>query len=152
MMNASLTKILLATDGSRESTLAMRAAADITCKTGAELYVVHVFTDVLPPPHPGSTTFNDYDRLPEQEARELLRKQGWKARIEGGDVAGEHLRQGRPVQEINTLAEELNVDLMVVGSRRPGWVKRLVTGSVSEGLVHRALCPVGSTRGLRRGS
>lgn len=147
MMNASLTKILLATDGSREATLAMRAAADVSCKTGAELHVVHVFTDVLPPPHPGSTTFNDYDRLPEQEARELLRKQGWKARIEGGEVAGKHLREGRPVQEINTLAEELNVDLMVVGSRRAGWVRRLVTGSVSEGLVHRASCPVLIVRG-----
>ena len=137
-MNASLTKVLLATDGSREAILALRAAADISCKTGAELHVVHVFTDVLPPPQPGSTIFNDYSRLAEEEARELLRKQGWKARIEGGEVAGEHLREGRPAQEINTLAEELNVDLVVVGSRGAGWVKRLVRGSVSEGLVHRA--------------
>jgi len=146
-MNASLTKVLLATDGSREATLALRAAADISCKTGAELHVVHVFTDVLPPPQPGSTIFNDYSRLAEEEARELLRKQGWKARIEGGEVAGEHLREGRPAQEINTLADELNVDLVVVGSRGAGWVKRLVTGSVSEGLAHRASRPVLIVRG-----
>ncbi len=147
MMNASLTKILLATDGSRDAALAMRAAADVSCKTGAQLHVVHVIPDVLPPSNPGSTIFDEDSRQAEEEARELLRKQGWQARVDGGEVAGEHLREGRPVQEINTLAEELNVDLMVVGSRRAGWVRRLVTGSVSEGLVHRASCPVLIVRG-----
>ena len=147
MMNASLKKILLATDGSRDATFAMRAAADVSCKTGAQLHVVHVIPDVLPPSNPGSTRFDEDSRQAEEEARELLRKQAWKARIEGGEVAGEHLREGRPAQEINTLAEELNVDLVVVGSRGAGWVKRLVTGSVSEDLVHRASCPVLIVRG-----
>jgi nucleotide-binding universal stress UspA family protein len=141
-MNASLTKVLLATDGSREATLATRAAVDVCCKTGAELHVVHVFTDVLPAPNPGSTIFDDSSRQGEEEARELLRKLAWKARIEEGEVAGEHLREGRPAQEINTLAEELNVDLVVVGGRGAGWVKHLIAGSVSEDLVHRATCPV----------
>jgi uncharacterized membrane protein YeaQ/YmgE (transglycosylase-associated protein family) len=90
MMNASLTKILLATDGSRDATLAMRAAADVSCKTGAQLHVVHVFPDVLPPANPGSTIFDEDSRQAEEEARELLRKQGWRARVEGGEVAGEH--------------------------------------------------------------
>jgi len=146
-MNASLTKVLLATDGSRGATLAMRAAADVSCKTGAELHVVHVFPDVLPPSRPGSTMSDDYSRLAEEQARELLRKQGWKARVDGGEVAGEHIREGKPAQEINTLAEELDVGLVVVGSRGAGWVKRLVTGSVSEGLVHGASCPVLIVRG-----
>jgi nucleotide-binding universal stress UspA family protein len=147
MMNASLTKILLATDGSRDAALAMRAAADVSCKTGAQLHVVHVIPDVLPPSNPGSTIFDEDSRQAEEEARELLRKQGWQARVDGGEVAGEHLREGRPAHEINTLAEELNVDLVVVGSRGAGWVKRLVTGSVSEDLVHRASCPVLIVRG-----
>ena len=41
-MNASLTTILLATDGSSDAALAGRAAADISRKTGAQLHVVHV--------------------------------------------------------------------------------------------------------------
>jgi nucleotide-binding universal stress UspA family protein len=148
-MNASLTRVLLATDGSREATLAMRAAADISCKTEAELHVVHVSPDVLPPPHPGPTILDDYSRLTEEEARELLRKQGWQARVDGVEVAGEHLRRGKPAQEINTLAEELDVDLVVVGSRGAGWAKRLVTGSVSEGLVNLASRPVLIVRGAK---
>jgi nucleotide-binding universal stress UspA family protein len=82
-MNTSLTKILLATDGSPQGTLAMRAAADISNKTVAELHVVHVWTDVLPPPY-CSPVFDDYSRLAKQEARELLRRQAWNAQVAGG--------------------------------------------------------------------
>ncbi len=62
-------------------------------------------------------------------------------------MARAHLREGRPADEIAALAEELATDLVVVGSREAGWVKRLVTGSVSEGLVHGASCPVLIVRG-----
>src|ERR687884_565093 len=41
-MNTFPTKILLATDGSEETTLAARTAADIARKTGSELHLVHV--------------------------------------------------------------------------------------------------------------
>ena len=41
-MNASLTTILLATDGSSDAALAGQVAADISRKTGAPLHVVHV--------------------------------------------------------------------------------------------------------------
>jgi nucleotide-binding universal stress UspA family protein len=40
-MNASLTTILLATDGSDDAALVGQAAADISHKTGAQLHVVH---------------------------------------------------------------------------------------------------------------
>ena len=55
--------------------------------------------------------------------------------------------QGRAAEEISGLAEELGVDLVVVGSRRVGTVKRLTTGSVSEGVAHLADCPVLVVRG-----
>jgi nucleotide-binding universal stress UspA family protein len=147
MMNASLRKILLATDGSREATLAMRAAVDISCKMGAELHVVHVFPEVLPPSHPGSTISEDYSRLAEEEVRELLRKQGWKARVDGVEIAGEHVREGKPAKEISALAQELDAGLVVAGSRAVGWAKRLITGSVSEGLVRGSSRPVLIVRG-----
>ncbi len=43
------TRMLLATDGSEDSRLAARAAADLSAKTGAELHVVHAWQSV---PHP----------------------------------------------------------------------------------------------------
>ena len=143
-MTTSVTRILLATDGSEEAALAGRAAADLSNKTAAELHVVHVWTDVPPPAYPGPSlrTLDNYSRLAKEEAERLLRRQAWNARMTGGRVAGQHLREGQPAEETIALAEELDADLVVVGSRRVGRVKRLITGSVSEGVVHRASCPV----------
>ena len=145
-MNASLTTILLATDGSSDAALAGQAAADISRKTGAQLHVVHVWTDVPPPAYP-ALVFDDYSRQAKEEARELLRRQVWNAEVAGGSVAGQHLREGKPAEEIIFLAERLQADLVVVGRRGVGRIKRLITGSVSEGVVHRASYPVLVVRG-----
>jgi nucleotide-binding universal stress UspA family protein len=139
-MSATFGKILLATDGNEDSTRAALAAADLSIVTGAHLHVVHVWTGAPPPAHPGRA-LDDYSRLA-AEAGEILRRHAWYARVDGAEVAGEHLRAGKPAQEITALAEKLDADLVVLGSRGAGWLKRLVTGSVSEGVVRGAPCPV----------
>jgi nucleotide-binding universal stress UspA family protein len=129
-MTTSLRKVLLAIDGSLEAALAVRAAAEVSRMTNAELHMVHVFPDVSPPSRPGSTTYSDYTRLAEGEARDLLRKLAWTAWVDGGEVSGEHLRMGKPAQEINTLAAQLDVDLVVL------------SGSVSTDVLRAAVGPV----------
>jgi nucleotide-binding universal stress UspA family protein len=49
---------------------------------------------------------------------------------------------GDPGQTICRLAGELGVDVVVVGSRGRGAVKRALLGSVSGHVVHNAPCPV----------
>jgi hypothetical protein len=44
--------------------------------------------------------FDDYSRQAKEEARELLRRQVWNAQVAGGSVAGHHLREGGPAEEI----------------------------------------------------
>jgi nucleotide-binding universal stress UspA family protein len=84
---------------------------------------------------------DEYSQAYEQRKRgagELLDEQAERLRNAGGTVAGAHLRKGRPAEEITKLAEELNVGLVIIGSRGLGAMKRLVMGSVSEGVVHLA--------------
>ena len=140
-MSATFGKILLATDGNEDSTLAALAAADLSMLTGARLHVVHVWTGTPPPAYPGRA-LDDYSRLAAEEAGEVLRRHAWYARVDGAEVAGEHLRAGKPAEQITALAGELDADLVVIGSRGAGWLTRLVTGSVSEGVVRGAPCPV----------
>jgi nucleotide-binding universal stress UspA family protein len=45
---------------------------------------------------------------------------------------------GEPVQEIVAAADKHDADLIVVGTREPGFVERLLGGSVSEGVARRA--------------
>jgi nucleotide-binding universal stress UspA family protein len=49
---------------------------------------------------------------------------------------------GQPAEAIVSLAEERNVDLIVVGMRRKGFFERLVEGSVAQNVMRRATCDV----------
>jgi nucleotide-binding universal stress UspA family protein len=136
-MNSFPTRILLATDGSEGADLAARAAIELSNRTASELHVVHVWHDV-PTPH-----FHSFVRVRlRQGAQEVLQKQLERIEQAGGTVAEAHLREGRTVDEILDLGEELEVGLLVVGSRGLGGVGRILLGSVSEGIVHHARRPV----------
>jgi nucleotide-binding universal stress UspA family protein len=136
-MNGFPERILLATDGLENTTLASRAAIDLAKKGGAELHVVHVWHTV-PSPH--------YDRVIrsglEDAGRETLEEQLRWIEEEGITVTGTYLREGRAVEEIVEQAEEIGAGLVIVGSRGMGRLGRLVMGSVSTGLAHRSPCPV----------
>jgi universal stress protein E len=49
---------------------------------------------------------------------------------------------GHPAEEILTAAMELDADLVIMGSRRPGKLRRAVLGSVASEVLHRAPRPV----------
>ena len=49
---------------------------------------------------------------------------------------------GAPAAEIVDIAEERGADLIVVGTREPGFLDRLFGGSVSQGVARRAGCDV----------
>lgn len=141
-MNAIPGRILLASDGSEDATLAARAAVDIASEVGAELHVVHVWTAVP------SARFGSYIRTQlKQEGQGLLDEQVEKIERAGGAVRQAHLREGRSVDEIADLAQGVSAHLIVVGSRGRGRIKGLVLGSVSAGVVHEASRPVLVLRG-----
>ena len=147
------TKFLVATDGSKDANFAVGVAVDLSQRTEAELHVVHAWRKLqaLPLARPGlaypSLEAINYPDACEREAERLLEEQVGMIRDAGGNVAWAHLRDGRPADEIATLAKELEAGLVVVGSRGAGPVKRLATGSVSEGVVSLAPCPVLVVRG-----
>ena len=147
------TKILLATDGSREAELATRTAADLAKKTHSELHVVHAFgiAPVGPPVYPEATELQSVEfeaeneerqRISEQRAREVLETEVQKVRSGGGSVAVEHLVEGRVAPEIVGVAEEIGAGLIVMGSRGLGGIRRALMGSVSDLVTRHAHCPV----------
>ncbi|MCA3749008.1 MAG: universal stress protein [Rubrobacter sp.] len=140
-------KILLCTDGSADAELGARAAATLSGGSAAELHVVHVMGEVSPLLYPAGAPAAEYLAVFEERGRDLLAREVGKIRRLGGDVAGSHLRKGRPADQILDLAEELEASLIVLGSRGRGPVERLLLGSVSEEIVHHASHPVMVVRG-----
>lgn len=136
------TKILLATDGSEDAAVARRAAIDLAGGSGSELHVVHTF-EFIPPREYMSVALRL--RSPSEfthHGQRLLDEQVERIEKDGGVVAGAHLMMGSPVDQILTASEDLGAGLVIVGRRGLGGVKRLMMGSVSEGVVHHARCPV----------
>ena len=134
-------KILLATDGSEEATVAAQIVTDLGERTGSEVHVVHV--GEIPSTHyPDRYGYRALYEEHEREARQLLEAQIEKMKGAGATVAQAHLRLGRADEEVVVLAEELGVDLIAMGSRGLGRVSRALMGSVSDSLVRNAHCPV----------
>ena len=139
------TKMLLATDGSEEAELATRAAVELAEDTGSELHVVYVepLPDFMKKNDAGTPGFDrELYEMIEEEARETLRKLVWRVKVAGGTVADSHLRMGAVAEEIVAFADELEVDLIIVGSRGLRGIRRALAGSVSERVFRHARCPV----------
>ena len=139
------TKVLLATDGSKEADLAATTAADLAEKTNSELHIVTVADD----PYLATDFTLHFPEAAERhrrevrdEVQEMLNGQVERVQEAGGRVAQTHLRVGRADDEIASLAEEMGAGLIVTGSRGQGSIKRALMGSVSSSVVHHAHCPV----------
>ena len=149
------TRILLATDGSRNVAPATDVAVQLSKVTGSELHLVYVGEDaysatlIYPETtDPGGVEREDpvlleqLQRQFEQMSRRVLETEVEKVREAGGTVAQIHLRTGKAAAEIVDLAEELGAGLVVVGSRGLGGIRRALMGSVSDSVVRHAHCPV----------
>lgn len=146
-------RVLLAIDGSEEALRAARTALALADELGAELHVVYV--GHLPPAFyetMGAVTLDREleDRMrrrAEEEARTRLEEQVQSIAADGDKVAQAHARVGRPDAQIVGLAEELDADLIVVGSRGLGPLRRALMGSVSTSVLHHAHTSVLVARG-----
>jgi nucleotide-binding universal stress UspA family protein len=135
------TRILVATDGSREAQLALTTAADLAKSTDSELHVLHVGELPLvyhPERHAYRAEYEEHER----EARQILEAEVERIDGAGATAAQAHLRMGRADEEIVELAQSIDAGLIVMGSRGQGRLRRALVGSVSESVVRHAHCPV----------
>jgi nucleotide-binding universal stress UspA family protein len=145
------TTVLLATDGSKDAELAATTTIDLTNSTSSDLRIVFVkenpyisgdpsYWSGVPSGYP--FTDPEMEHEIEQEGRKQLDAEVEKVRSAGGKVAEAHLRVGAAATEIVALAEDIEAGLIVMGSRGLGRIRRARMGSVSDGVVRHAHCPV----------
>ena len=132
------TKILLATDGSREAHLAATTAAELANSTNSELHVVLV--GELRPTFLAQTEVEPAEL--QHQAQHQLDEEVRSLQEAGGTVKEAHLRLGRADEEILDLAHSLGIGMIVLGSRGRGRIRRALMGSVSDSVVRHAHSPV----------
>jgi nucleotide-binding universal stress UspA family protein len=138
-----LGRIGVGIDATPESAAALGMACDLARRTGARLRLVAVADN-------GVSEWWDYMSAPVDEGtlKEIVGQRASAARAlvderlalcNGVDAEGDVV-VGDPAGELALASEDL--DLLVLGSRRWGPVKRLALGSTSERVIRRAACPV----------
>jgi nucleotide-binding universal stress UspA family protein len=149
-VDADLKTIVVGYDGTRPAERALRRAAHLARAFGATVIVADVAAPEPLQATPGAFGFPPYypASLEGQGIRadEALWRRP-RARIEAvfaeTGVAHEFAGiVGEPAQEIVEVAERRGADLIVVGTREPGFLDRLFGGSVSQGVARRARCDV----------
>lgn len=147
--SVSLRNILLATDGSDAAHVALGAAADLARRSGAALHLVTAsqfpqFGVLAYAPYIGPV--NAWD-ISDVDARKLLDDEQHRVVALGARVWSRHVARGPAFNAVFDVAEIVEADLVVVGSRELDGVKRLLLGSVSEHVVHSVHRPVLIVRG-----
>jgi nucleotide-binding universal stress UspA family protein len=143
-------QIAIAFDGSPEAQLALRTAHDLAIRTEAALHVLMVIEP--PAAIPGQfVPIAGLEPVIAIERAEALQRQEQAAQhaldtvvAQLGDGATIHRRVlfgTDPASAILELARA-NIDLLVLGSRGWGPVRRALVGSVSSTVVRHAQCPV----------
>jgi len=119
--------VLVAYDDPESQTLGR--AADYAEQLGATLIV----TNVVPPK----------DGTPDAERLAHERLEQARSYLEGRGLEADLVpTKGTPADAIVRLAQERDVDLIVVGSRHKRFFERLVEGSVNQNVLRRAGCDV----------
>ena len=131
-MTRPLKTIVVGFDDTEPARRALERAADLAQAFGAKLVVTSVaplFVGVgrtAGPLDPADSPKEHREQL--KDARELLESRS----IEGDYVTA----VGEPADTIVELAEDRDADLIVVGTREPGILERILGQSVSERVAH----------------
>ena len=142
----SISKILVAVDGSDPSFTASTYAIDFAKRNGAELIVLYI---VSPVPY-SQFEYANIGRMKEIESiemekaqREVVDKVKQKATENNVSVKTEVIiKYTSVVKEIVEYAEDNKVDMIVIGSRGVTGLKKILLGSVANGVVTYSHCPV----------
>jgi nucleotide-binding universal stress UspA family protein len=145
-------KILVPLDGSQHSLRALEIATQIAKKFDGKITLIHVYSVgakavVMTEP----TTPNvpimapaDFSRVMEaaQEAGKAILSHGREKVGSEGIQVETLLEEGHSVKELLKAARDDEFDLIVMGARGVSRIREILLGSVSDGVIRNAPCPV----------
>lgn len=128
--------VLVAIDGSKPSTNALEAAAELASKFGAKIHLVHVVREMQVPLNPG--LMDAYEKLHRQRhdllnaaGEQLLNQAKRSLESKGIDAVETDIGSGDPASAIVDYAGRNKIDLIIIGSRGLGQIEGMLMGSVS---------------------
>ncbi len=140
-------KILVCIDGSENALKAAEAACELAKKFDSKVTLIDVYTPV--PAYSShlaaievAPVYEEFDPAVEQRMHDTVEHRTGKIFTDAGLKYDTRREIGHPVDKIVDAAANENADLIVMGSRGLGDFQRFLLGSVSDGVLHHAHCPV----------
>jgi nucleotide-binding universal stress UspA family protein len=140
-----LGKILVPTDLSENSLIAINHAAGLAKLTGAHLALFHVFQipDYVMSPNISLSARAAQSDLATAQCEALDRLQSLREAVTASGVnCDAQMRTGVPYQEIIGEAETMTPDLIIVGTQGATGIAHYLLGSTAERVVRHSKCPV----------
>jgi nucleotide-binding universal stress UspA family protein len=144
--------ILVATDGSRAASTALDEAISLAAETGDSIGAITVWRALQGDfglAYPSAAMLNELLDAERAHAEAALDDAAARAEAAGVPVTT-LLATGDPAERICAYAEEVEARLIAIGRRGYGTVASLLLGSVSNGVIRHAPCPVLVVRELER--
>jgi nucleotide-binding universal stress UspA family protein len=137
-----ISKILVATDGSKVAWKSVEYAVELAKQTDATITLLYVIEKNFMTP--GSVSNVDAPTHLIEPVEDYLKQVGEASLQEAENFCKKHgisprnvIRSGHPVEEIIGEAEESKVDLIVLGSHGKSALKAAFIGSVVFGVIHK---------------
>lgn len=131
--------ILVGVDGSTYSEKALAEACDLANLNESKIHLIHVSSyQYIVAGDAGVEVMSKQDV--EETGRSLLEKMASKARELGCSSVDLHYRDDSPGKAILSTADEIDADLIVVGSKGHSDLAGLMLGSVSHKICNMAGC------------
>ncbi|MCF7886136.1 MAG: universal stress protein [Candidatus Marinimicrobia bacterium] len=144
-------KILCPLDFSEHSMEALDNAIELAQNLSSKIILVNVISPipVVPTPsHPGEFNIASYREMLKESSENNLDsivKNNLPEDLEYEKI----IRTGDPAQEIDKVAKELDVDLLVISTHGRSGLGHLLFGSVAEKIIRHTSCPVLTIKSMK---
>jgi len=136
-----LDRIVVATDFTPESERVVSYASALAKHFASQLTLVHV-TDLSAATLSGAIDSGVLVDAMRYDSGENMDKALRKLSGMGIRIQGQVLEAHNPTEAIVLFCEQRNTDLLVIGTRSRHRLSKRILGSIAEGIIHRAKCPV----------
>lgn len=136
-------KIVVGTDLNELATAALRFAATIAMRTGAELIVVYADTFEPPAEFTAAQVHHLAEAIEHSKARTRRELEAYASKYIPNGVAWRAIvAEGHPATALAAIADAEAADFIALGTHGRGGLQRLVMGSVAEAVMREARVPV----------
>lgn len=136
-------KILVPTDGSKYAEKSLSHALVIANASGAEIIALSVIENSFSLSLPANESLNDINELLHDETKQNLKNVDKIKEESGLDVNISYkIAEGSPAKAILKVADEEDIDLIVISSSGKTGFDKIIMGSVADKVVNNAKCSV----------